>query len=444
MSVHLSVLPRETLDRLEPRPGQTWLDGTLGGGGHTRLLAERVAPHGRVIALDADAGPIARAAETLRNLPVILRQANFRRLGEVLDELEIPAVDGILLDIGLSSDQLAAAERGFSFAAEGPLDMRFDMSRDESAAEVLATIEERELADLIFKYGEEHYSRRIAKAIVERRRERPFETARDLADLIRRVIPRGKSQGIDPATRTFQALRIYVNDELGALETALDVARRRLKLNGRIGVISFHSLEDRIVKTAFRDFPQYDSLTKKPVTAAEDELAANPRSRSAKLRVARRKRVGPLKRIVSGGQTGVDRGGLDAGRDLGLELGGWCPRGRIAEDGVVPLDYPLRETDSPQYLVRTEKNVEDSDATLIVGRGEPTGGTARTKQLAAKHDKRLFFYDLLNEPPPGNVLEWLRVHKIETLNIAGPRESNMPGIQAETRRLLARLLRQIL
>jgi 16S rRNA (cytosine1402-N4)-methyltransferase len=219
--------------------------------------------------------------------PITPLWANYRDLAAVLDDVGVQQVDGVLLDIGLSSDQLADAERGFSFAADGPLDLRFDVSEGRPAVDLVNHKGEQELADLIYKYGEERHSRRIARLIVERRRDRPFVNAAELADVVRKAVPHSPdSRRIDPATRTFQALRIAVNDELGALETFLRDAPTRVRPGGRVGIISFHSLEDRIVKEAFRDDPRWTPLTKKPVVATDRETAENPRSRSAKLRVA--------------------------------------------------------------------------------------------------------------------------------------------------------------
>jgi 16S rRNA (cytosine1402-N4)-methyltransferase len=287
MSIHVPVLAEEVLHWLQPRPGQVIVDGTLGGGGHTRLLAERVGDTGRVIALDRDPSAVEAAEQSLRGLPVCVANTSYADFPQVLDELGIAQADGLLLDLGLSSDQLADRERGFSFDADGPLDMRFDRTSGEPAWRLLERLRAEELADVIYRYGEERLSRRIAKAIVDARRERPIKTAGELANLVRRCVPRSADR-IDPATRTFQALRIAVNGELGELERVLKIAPERLRPPGRIAIISFHSLEDRIVKEAFRDDPLWQALTKKPVVASAAEVVANPRSRSAKLRVAER------------------------------------------------------------------------------------------------------------------------------------------------------------
>ena len=287
-SIHVPVLLDEILHWLNPCPGQTIVDGTVGGGGHTRALAERVSPGGRVISLDRDPAVIAAAA-AWQNNSITAVQANFRDLPEVLDELEIETVDGILLDLGLSSDQLADRERGFSFSAEGPLDMRFDPMKGKPAWRLIERLSAEHLADMIYLFGEERYSRRIARAIVDRRHDRPIQTAAELADLVRSVVPRSRRDHIDPATRTFQALRIYVNEELKSLEIALRRLPDRLKPGGRLAIISFHSLEDRPVKEAFRDDPRLEALVKKPIMAGDEEAQRNPRARSAKLRIASRR-----------------------------------------------------------------------------------------------------------------------------------------------------------
>ena len=285
---HIAVMLDEVLEWLAPRPCQVIVDGTLGGGGHTRALAERVGPDGFVLALDRDPLPLERAEQTMRGLPIKLAQANFCDLGEILAEINTPRVDGILLDLGLSSDQLDDRARGFSFDADGPLDLRFDTSMGRSASQLIKQLPERELADMIYQYGEERYSRRIARSIVEQRKQQPIQTARELAELVRRCVPRSPKDRIDPATRTFQALRIAVNDELGSLEKALARFPECLKSGGRLAIISFHSLEDRRVKEAFRDDERWCALTKKPLIPSDAEMQRNPRARSAKLRVAQR------------------------------------------------------------------------------------------------------------------------------------------------------------
>jgi len=286
---HVPVMLDEVVRWLDPQDRMVLVDGTTGGGGHTRALADRLGPSGVLIALDRDPAAITAAEQNLSGTPVKLVHANYCNLPEVLEQLEIAAVDGVLLDLGLSSDQLADERRGFSFSAEGPLDLRFDPTAGEPARRLVNRLSAENLADLIYQYGEERHSRRIARAIVKRRREKPIETAAELAELIRRCTPSSRGpRRVDPATRTFQALRIAVNDELKSLETALRRIPGCLRPQGRMAVISFHSLEDRLVKEAFRDDPRMQALTPKPVRAGEAEVAENPRSRSAKLRVAAR------------------------------------------------------------------------------------------------------------------------------------------------------------
>jgi 16S rRNA (cytosine1402-N4)-methyltransferase len=288
---HVPVLPSEVVEYLAPAAGQVLVDATVGAGGHARLLAERVASTGRLIGLDQDPAMLALARPRLEGLPVTLVQANFDRLPELLAELNIAAVDGVLADLGFSSDQVEAAERGFSFQLAGPLDMRLDQTAGEPAAALLRRLGERDLADLFWRYGEERFSRRIARKIVETRKRAPLETTEQLAELVRRCVPRprGRRHVIDPATRVFQALRIAVNDELGALDRLLAALSGCVKPGGRAVVISFHSLEDRRVKQAFRVREVWAVLTPKPVQAAEEELRQNLRARSAKLRAAQRK-----------------------------------------------------------------------------------------------------------------------------------------------------------
>lgn len=288
-SVHVPVLLHEVLAHLQPRSGAVILDGTLGGGGHARALADCVTPGGRVIGLDLDPAAIARSTESLAGLPVEVACASYAEAPAVLRDVGVTAVDGILLDLGLSSDQLADADRGFSYQAAGDLDLRFDAERGQPAWRLLQVLREKELADLIYRYGEERYSRRIARRIVEHREQALIRSASELADLVRSCVPRSRGHKIDPATRTFQALRIAVNDELGTLETALACLPNCLKPGGRLAIISFHSLEDRIVKHAFRGDARLETVTRRPVQARETEVAHNPRSRSAKLRVAQRR-----------------------------------------------------------------------------------------------------------------------------------------------------------
>ena len=285
--VHRPVLLDEVIDWMAPREGAILVDGTAGAGGHAVELARRVGPGGRLIGLDRDPEMLAMAGEAVEGLPATLIRASYSDLPDVLDDLGIETVDGILLDLGLSSDQLSWTRRGFSFAADGPLDMRFDPDAEETAADLVNRLDADALADVLYQYGEERHSRRIARRIVESRRVEPIRTTARLAEIVRKSVP-GKWGPIDPATRTFQALRIRVNRELEHLEAAMEDLPDCLGPGGRLVVISFHSLEDRRVKHAFRDDPRLEVLTRKPVSASADEVRQNPRSRSAKLRAAER------------------------------------------------------------------------------------------------------------------------------------------------------------
>jgi 16S rRNA (cytosine1402-N4)-methyltransferase len=285
---HVAVLADEALAALAPRPGQVVVDATVGAGGHARLLAERVAPGGRLIGLDRDAAMLDLARPRLAGLPATLVQAPFGRLRRVLDGLGVEKVDAVLADLGVCSDQLDDAARGLSFARPGPLDMRLDAAGpEETAADLVNRLSERDLADVFFHLGEERHSRRVARRIVEERRRGRIDTTERLAEIVRSCVPRGR-QPIDPATRVFQALRLAVNDELGELDRLLAALPACVAVGGVACVISFHSLEDRRVKQAFRERSRWQPLTKKPVQAGDDEVGRNPRARSAKMRAARR------------------------------------------------------------------------------------------------------------------------------------------------------------
>jgi len=287
-SIHTPVLAAEVMQLLDVRPGMRVVDGTLGGGGHTRLFADAVGPEGLVVGIDRDPVAIERAARELAGRPVRFAQANFRDLPEVLDAVGLERVDRVLLDVGLSSDQLADDTRGFSFDSDGPLDLRFDPTEGEPAWRLIARMRPETLADLIHEYGEERYARRIARRIAAAREKQPIRTAREFARVVTAAIPRQQPPPrIHPATRSFQALRIAVNEELKSLRIALERTPDRLAIDGRLAVISFHSLEDRLVKQAFRNKQIWEPLTRGPVEASPEEVARNSRSRSAKLRVAR-------------------------------------------------------------------------------------------------------------------------------------------------------------
>lgn len=284
---HKPVLFEETLRYLELQPGAIVLDGTLGGGGHAEAMLDRIGPQGILIGIDRDEKAIQRCQERLKGREQVrICHANYRNMREVLKELHISQVDAVLLDVGISSFQIDEADRGFSFQKEGPLDMRMDSMEGPTAADLVNKLPAKELEKILFEWGEERHSRKIVRQICDRRAKRRFETTLDLASEIEKVVPR---QGrLHPATRTFQGLRIAVNDELGALEDGLRFGFESLSSGGKMAVISFHSLEDRLVKNFFRDKMQKREgmlINKKPITPTVDEIRDNPRSRSAKLRV---------------------------------------------------------------------------------------------------------------------------------------------------------------
>lgn len=303
---HLPVLLAEVISGLAPVPGGLYIDGTLGGGGHAEALLNAAGPTGRLLGLDCDPDAIRRAR--LRLAPfgdrAVLVQANFRSMAAVAEAYGFVGVNGILLDLGVSWPQLSEAERGFSFQASGPLDMRMDPASPLTAFEIVNRWPAEELAEVIYRYGEEPQARRIARAIVA---TRPLHTTGELADVVSRAVGGRRGARIHPATRVFQALRIAVNDELGALESALPQMTALLVRGGRFAVISFHSLEDRIVKRYIQrevrdcicppDVPicacghraTLREITRRPICASETEIRANPRSRSAKLRIAERR-----------------------------------------------------------------------------------------------------------------------------------------------------------
>jgi len=286
---HVPVMTAEVLQYLRPERGGVFVDCTVGLGGHARALLEAGAT--RLLGLDRDRDALAFAKSALAPWAsrVELVHADYREIAAVLDERQIATVDGALADLGVSSLQLDAAGRGFSFLRDEPLDMRMDQSSGETAADFVSRASERDLADAIFQYGEERFSRRIARALVHARQEAPIETTGRLATIVRGAIPRRGFQRIDPATRTFQALRIWVNRELDELERFVRTLAGRLRTGARLAIITFHSLEDRIVKHTFRaldrELAVATVLTKKPILPGDDETARNPRSRSAKLRV---------------------------------------------------------------------------------------------------------------------------------------------------------------
>jgi 16S rRNA (cytosine1402-N4)-methyltransferase len=305
---HVPVLLDETIQALQPRPGGLYVDATVGGGGHAEKVLELSIPNGILLALDAD--PVALDASRIR-LARFGDRVSFTRtysdgMLDAAREYGFLGVDGVLFDLGVSSPQIDTPERGFSFQSDAPLDMRFGPGAERSAADLINELSERELREIIGEYGEERFAGRIARHIVEERASRPILTTEHLAGVVKRAKPHSSTERIHPATRVFQALRIAVNDELGRLSRALPQALELLGDGGRLAVISFHSLEDRIVKRFMRQeaagcvcppelpacvcnrTPTLRLVTRRPLTASEDEIAANPRARSAKLRVAER------------------------------------------------------------------------------------------------------------------------------------------------------------
>ncbi len=301
MFSHIPVMPKEALELLRLPQGGVAVDGTIGLSGHALLMAEALGPHGHLIGIDRDNASLGLAQKKLASLSlkIDLLRASFSTLDKILAGLKVSAVDGILLDLGISSFQLDDAGRGFAFKTDGPLDMRMDAQTQEiSAADLVNTLKQSQLEKIISEFGEERFARRIAAAIVMQRARARITTTKSLADIILRALPKGYTRGrIHPATRTFQAIRIVVNGELDALAQGLDVCFRMLKKGGRLCVIAFHSLEDRLVKNKFKSLSLEQEgviLTKRPLVASDEECAANPRSRSAKMRAIERS-VSPLK-----------------------------------------------------------------------------------------------------------------------------------------------------
>jgi 16S rRNA (cytosine1402-N4)-methyltransferase len=303
-SPHATVLLHEAVEALQVKPEGVYVDGTFGRGGHSRLILEKLGAHGRLIALDKDPAAVA-AAQAISDARFQIAHSGFAHLGEVLHKLSVEKVDGVLLDLGVSSPQLDDEQRGFSFRFDSPLDMRMDTSSGQTAAEWLATVDEGLLGEVIRDYGEERFAKQIARALVAARQEQPVVTTRQLSEVIAKVV-RTREPGKNPATRTFQAIRIYLNQELEEIAQVLPQCVDCLKPGGRIVVISFHSLEDRMVKRFLRDMAQGDklprnlpiraadvpegrlSLVGKAVRATVQEVVTNPRARSAVMRVAER------------------------------------------------------------------------------------------------------------------------------------------------------------
>lgn len=304
---HISVMPEETVSGLVTNLDGIYVDCTLGGAGHSKRIADRLSPAGRLIGIDQDTAAIAAASERLQDCQcqVDIVKSNFSQLGKVLDALEIQQVDGVLFDLGVSSHQLDTAERGFSYMQDAPLDMRMNQQAEFSAYDVVNGYDAEQLNRIFKEYGEERWSKRIAEFILEARKEKPIETTGELVDIIKRAVPAAvrNAKGGHPAKRIFQAIRIEVNDELGILEQAFRTAVARLKPGGRIAIITFHSLEDRIAKTVLKELasgcicppklpvcmcnhkPEIKLLVK-GTAASKEELEGNSRSKSAKLRIA--------------------------------------------------------------------------------------------------------------------------------------------------------------
>ena len=303
---HISVLLDETIDGLDIKPDGIYVDGTLGGGGHSYEILKRLSPKGRLIGIDQDGEALKAAGERLKEFEnqITLVRSNYCEIDKVLKELNVEKVDGILLDIGVSSYQLDNLERGFSYKSDAPLDMRMDTRQELTAADVVNTYSENELFKIIKDYGEDKFAKNIAKHIVLARKEKPLETTKELSEVIKRAIPmKVQAKGGHPAKKTFQAIRIEVNQELTVLKESIDKMIDLLKPNGRICIITFHSLEDRIVKTKFREnenpctcppnFPvcvcgkksKGKVITRKPIIPSEDEIEENKRAKSSKLRI---------------------------------------------------------------------------------------------------------------------------------------------------------------
>lgn len=306
---HISVLLDETIDGLDIKPDGIYVDGTLGGGGHSYEILRRLSPKGRLIGIDQDGEALKAAGERLKKFEnqITLVRSNYCEIDKVLKELNVEKVDGILLDIGVSSYQLDNLERGFSYKSDAPLDMRMDTRQELTAADVVNTYSENELFKIIKDYGEDKFAKNIAKHIVLARKEKPLETTKELSEVIKRAIPmKVQAKGGHPAKKTFQAIRIEVNQELTVLKESIDKMIDLLKPNGRICIITFHSLEDRIVKTKFRgnenpctcppNFPvcvcgkksKGKVITRKPIIPSEDEIEENKRAKSSKLRIFER------------------------------------------------------------------------------------------------------------------------------------------------------------
>ncbi|GAB5442957.1 MAG: 16S rRNA (cytosine(1402)-N(4))-methyltransferase RsmH [Fuerstiella sp.] len=291
-SVHVPVMPREVLHYLQLAEGMTVIDGTVGAGGHSRKIADKIGTDGRLLAFDRDPMMLNFARRTLQDFNVDFHHGSYVQAAEVLEDRQLEAVDRLVLDLGLSSDQLADRDRGFGFDAGGPLDMRFNPEQGRSAADLLLEDSAEELVRIFRDFGEEPFAEQIAQEVISRRGRKPLRTTGDLEDCVRTAVPGKAQQGSrNPATRIFQALRIAVNQELEHVQRMMtDILPRVLKPEGIAVILTFHSLEDRIVKQTFKGQKQWTALTPKPIEATPAEIRLNPRSRSAKLRAARRNR----------------------------------------------------------------------------------------------------------------------------------------------------------
>ena len=285
--MHIPVLLKESIELLNPQPGQTFVDGTFGGGGHTKEIWEKIQPKGRLLAIDWNEQAIKTCQEKFEGVDCVV--ANFTEIPELLEKYDYPQIDGLILDLGFSSDELEKSGRGFSFMSDEPLLMTYNDDQ-KPVMEIIAETQEQDLANMIYKYGEERHSRRIAYAIKKEHKSVPIITSKRLAEIVNRAVPQAyRKSRIHPATRTFMALRIYANQELENLELLLDDLYKIMAPQGRIAVISFHSLEDRIVKTVFKQLSKeglFEEITKKVIKPSEEEIENNPRARSGKLRGA--------------------------------------------------------------------------------------------------------------------------------------------------------------
>ncbi len=287
--MHIPVLLKEVIEILNPQSEEFFIDGTVGSGGHAMAISEKIGPKGKLLGLDWDEKAVKSFKLKIKNLKpkIIVVHANYADLPEILKKHNLPKADGLILDLGFSSESLESS-RGFSFLKNEPLDMRYDTKQNITAAEIINSFSEKDLAEIFWQYGEERFSRQIAKKIIQERKNKNIKTTFDLVEIIKKAIPRNYERNrINPATRVFQALRIYVNQELGNLEKLLNNVNKIIKDKGRIAIISYHSLEDRLVKNYFLELKNQGEaliLTKKPIRPTLKEIKENPRSRSAKLR----------------------------------------------------------------------------------------------------------------------------------------------------------------